>query len=153
MLLLNETNMALSWPARRTVHVIRSLVVSVIMFSIGQVSSDRHHSILLTCLLPLGLQPKWLHGSLPALLRDRGSAQSFPAFFAGHFHSFAHDPPSRIKLPLLQTATMGVLRRLPARHLDICGLHVLLRQTSAHFLVRFGVGFLAITGAVEDTLA
>jgi hypothetical protein len=44
-------------------------------------------------------------------------------------------------------------RRRPARHLHIRGLHVLLCETCAHFLVRLGVGFLAVARAVQNALA
>ena len=48
---------------------------------------------------------------------------------------------------------MTFFRHLPARHLDIRRLHVLLRQFCADFLVRFGVGFFAIARAVKHTFA
>jgi hypothetical protein len=48
---------------------------------------------------------------------------------------------------------MPLLRRLATRHLDISGLHVLLRETCANFLVRFGIGFFAVARAVQDALA
>jgi hypothetical protein len=61
---------------------------------------------------------------------------------------------SRVELPLLQSTSMPFLRRCrPARHLHIRRLHVLLRETRADFLVRLGVGFLAVARAVQDALA
>jgi hypothetical protein len=44
-------------------------------------------------------------------------------------------------------------RRRSAGHLHIGRLHVLLRKTRADFLVRLGIGFLAVARAVQDTLA
>jgi hypothetical protein len=69
-------------------------------------------------------------------------------------HVSNHHISSRIKLPLLQSTSMPFLgRRRPARHLHIRGLHVLLCETCAHFLVRLGVGFLAVARAVQNALA
>ena len=48
---------------------------------------------------------------------------------------------------------MTLFRDLPARHLDIRRLHVLLRQFCADFLVRLGVGFFAVARAVEHAFA
>ena len=61
---------------------------------------------------------------------------------------------SCIELPLLQTASVSFLgRSLSARHLHIGRLHVFLRKARADFLVRLGVGFLAVSRAVRDALS
>ena len=60
---------------------------------------------------------------------------------------------SRVKLPLLQSTPVTLFRYLPACHLDIRRLHVLLRQFRADFLVRLSVGLFAVARAVEHTFA
>jgi hypothetical protein len=60
---------------------------------------------------------------------------------------------SSVKLPLLQPTPITLFRHLPARHLDIRRLHVLLRQFRADFLVGLGVGFLAVARAVKHAFA
>ena len=60
---------------------------------------------------------------------------------------------SRVKLPLLQSTPVTLFRYLPARHLDIRRLHVLLRQFRADFLVRLRVGLFAVARAVKHALA
>ena len=64
------------------------------------------------------------------------------------------NPSSRIKLPLLQSASVTLLTRGAfACHLHIRRLHVLLRETRADFLVRLGVGFFAVARAVQHAFA
>ena len=60
---------------------------------------------------------------------------------------------SRVKLPLLQSTPVTLFRYLPACHLDIRRLHVLLRQFRADFLVRLSVGLFAVARAVEHAFA
>lgn len=63
--------------------------------------------------------------------------------------SLAPLPNSCIKLPLLQSTPVRILRRsLPRSHLDIGRLHVFLRFRSANLLVGLGVGLLAVARAV-----
>jgi hypothetical protein len=71
-------------------------------------------------------------------------------------HKFGQSssPSSRIELPLLQSTPMTLLgRRTPTRHLHICRLHVLLRETRANLLVRLGIGFFAVARTVQHALA
>lgn len=62
--------------------------------------------------------------------------------------------PSGVELPFPQAFVMRLSLWRGARcHLHIRRLHVFLRSGSAELLVGFCVGFLAVAGAVRDTLA